>query len=382
MRGFQLSSALNDVASSAAIAFGVAFAVSLFLVLTRRWHLRFTGDVLVHLVQKAHRTPLPRIGGVAILGGFVFGLVHLVAVRALITAGSAMMLVVALLPVAVCGIVEDVSKCVGPRQRLFWMAVGALCLSGSGFLVLQRTDVPPIDVALAVAPVAVLFTAFACVGAANAFNIVDGLNGLLGGIALITLAAIIWVAASVGDRTVFSLAVLLAVSTLGWMVFNWPRAALFAGDGGAYTIGFLCGALLLMLAARHSQVSPWFGITAAALPVWETLYSIWRRARDGRSALEADQAHLHQLVRLRLHRVLLDRARRRPGGFGAVVEPPNGLCSPVLWALHACIVTAGVWCYDDTNAQLKLFVAFALVYVLVRRALVPDSAPVALAEAH
>jgi UDP-N-acetylmuramyl pentapeptide phosphotransferase/UDP-N-acetylglucosamine-1-phosphate transferase len=291
--------------------------------------------------------------------------------------------------VAACGFAEDLTKRVGPRQRLIWMSLGALCLSGTGFLVLQRTDVPPIDFALRFWPFAVLFTAFACVGAANAFNIVDGLDGLLAGIALITLAAIVWVAASVGDRTVSTVAVLLAVATLGWMPFNWPRATLFAGDGGAYAIGFLTAVLLLLLVIRRPDVSPWFGITASALPVCETLYSIWRRVRAGRSTLEPDQAHLHQLVRVQMHRVREQRASRGLGLWAADGAPsappvtaPNGLCSPVLWLLHGGVALAGAAVYDDTNAQLKLFGAFVLTYVLVHRLLLRARTNLAYAAAR
>jgi UDP-GlcNAc:undecaprenyl-phosphate GlcNAc-1-phosphate transferase len=382
MRVLQLQTILHDLAPSAAVAFGVAFAIALALTLTRRWHLHLSGDVLVHLIHKAHRTPLPRIGGIAIVGGFVSGALHLVSTRSGVPAPLVAMLLAALLPVAACGFAEDLTKRVGPRQRLFWMTLGALVLSGSGAVLLQRTDVPPLDAMLRIAPFAMLFTAFACVGATNAFNIVDGLNGLLGGIALITLGAIAWVAFAVGDATVLSLAVLLGLATLGWLVFNWPRATLFAGDGGAYTIGFLSAALLMLLAARHPDVSPWFGVTAAALPVWETLFSIWRRRRSGRSALEADQSHLHQLVRRSLHGAMLARAARRPGGAApAAIEPPNGRCSPFLWLLHACAAAAGAWRYDDTNAQLQLFLAFVLTYVLVHRALVrvPARQPLAVA---
>ena len=204
--------------------------------------------------------------------------------------------------------------------------------------------------------------------------LLDWANLLLRWLHVIT--AVAWVAASVGDRTVFALAVLLAAGTLGWMPFNWPRAALFAGDGGAYAIGFLSAVMLLMLVIRHPDVSPWFGITASALPVCETLYSIWRRARAGRSTLEPDQAHLHQLVRSHLHQLRHERVRKV--NASAVVgrdhlearpEAPNGACSPLIWALHAGAVFAGAAVHDDTNAQLKLFCAFVLTYVLVHRTL-------------
>jgi UDP-N-acetylmuramyl pentapeptide phosphotransferase/UDP-N-acetylglucosamine-1-phosphate transferase len=385
MRGPTLPPALADLAPSVAVAGCVTLLLAIALTLTRRWHLRYSGDVLTHLAHKSHRIALPRIGGVAIVGGFLAGLAHLLATRDAVPAGTVLAVVAALVPVAGCGIAEDLTKRVGPRQRLFWMTLGALGLSASGVLVLQRTDVPPIDLALTFAPFAALFTAFACVGATNAFNIVDGLDGMLGGLSLITLAAIAWVAHAVGDRTVLSMAVLLGAAVLCWLPFNWPRPVMFSGDSGAYAIGFLCAVMLLMLVSRHPEVSPWFGLTAAALPVWETLYSIGRRLRAGRSSLEADRAHLHQLVRERLQRARVARASRRADADGAGppepcrIEAPNGFVSPLMWLLHAGAVAAGALTFRDTNAQLQLFLAFALAYVLAYRLLVRAEAKAAVA---
>ena len=268
--------------ASAAVALGVAASVALALVVTRRWHLRFTADAQWHLPQKIHREEIPRVGGVAIVAGFVTGLAHLAwsgTVPPAVGPITAVVLLAGLAPIALVGFAEDLTKRVGPKQRLLWMALRAATLVVARGLWLDRVDVPLLDHVFAHWPVALVFTVFALVGAANAYNIVDGLDGLLAGVSLITLAAIAGVAAAVGDAKVFALAVLLGTATLGWLPFNWPRARLFAGDGGAYALGFLTAALLLLLVDRNRQVSPWFGLTAAALPVWETLYSIWRRAR-------------------------------------------------------------------------------------------------------
>jgi UDP-GlcNAc:undecaprenyl-phosphate GlcNAc-1-phosphate transferase len=375
MHSTQPLRALMEVAPSAVVAGCIALLLAVALIVLRRPHARATGERRIPTARESHPDALPRIGGVAIVGGFLVGLLHLLVTRDVVPAGIAWAVVAALVPIAGCGVAEDLTRRVGPRQRLAWMTLGALGLSASGVLVLQRTDVPPLDAVLAFAPLAVLFTAFACVGAANAFNVTDGLDGMLGGIALITLSAIAWVAHEVDDRLVLSMAVLLGGAVLGWLPFNWPRAAMFAGDGGAYAIGFLCAVMLLMLVIRHPEVSPWFGLTAAALPVWETLYSIGRRVRTGRSSLEADRAHLHQLVQDRLLRARAERASSRaaaddaPASDPRRVAAPNGLVSPVMWLLHGGVVFASLFTYRDTDAQMLLFLGFALVYAIAYRLL-------------
>lgn len=377
MDGLSLAAAFADLAPSAAVAGAVALVVTLAILRLPNLHRWFSRGATTASPHHDHSVDLPRIGGVAILCGFLCGLAHLLAVRGEAPDRAVLAVVAALLPIAGCGIAEDLTRRVGAGQRLCWMFAAALCVSGSGMLVLQRTDVPPLDALLAVTPIAVLFTAFACVGAANAFNLVDGLDGMLGGIAMLTLAAIFTVAHAVGDRAVWSTAGLLAVALLGWMPFNWPRAVMFSGDGGAYAIGFLCAALLLLLVIRHPSVSPWFGLTAAALPIWETLYSIWRRVRIGQSSLAADRGHLHHLLRARMKGAGAAGGRREPGTGGAptdarsapAMDGPNGYASPVLWLLHGAAATAGAVHYDDTSAQLVIFTLFVLTYALAYRVL-------------
>ncbi|MFN9773702.1 MAG: MraY family glycosyltransferase [Burkholderiales bacterium] len=350
--------------------------------MTRRWHLRLSADSQWHMPQKIHRGQVPRVGGLAIVGGFVAALVHASVpsgdAAPPISSATVSLLVLGLIPVFAVGLIEDITKRIGARLRLLWIALGAVTLIQFRHLLLPGIDAPILDPLFAHSGFALAFSVFACVGAANAYNIVDGLNGLLAGVSLVTLAAIAYVAMSVGDAKVLALACLLAGAVAGWMPFNWPRARLFAGDGGAYSIGFVIAALLLLLAARHRDgVSPWFGLTAAALPVWETVYSIWRRLRRGEGPMQPDQAHLHQLVRLGLHRVRLGRAmqyaRRMASGPHAGdarrrlarIEPPNAGASPFLWLLHACAAGLGALAHRETLLQIAIFCGFATVYVLL-----------------
>lgn len=376
---------------SIALSCALSATVSLLVVLTARWHLHLSADSQWHLPQKIHRGEIPRIGGVAIVAGFVAALLALELRpegRLLVSPTTAALLVAGVAPVFAIGLAEDLTKRVGARLRLLWMSLGAVVLIEWRELLLSGIDAPLLDPLFSGWGFALAFSVFACVGAANAYNIVDGLNGLLGGVSLITLAAVAATAASVGDAKVLTLATLLGAAIAGWLPFNWPRARLFAGDAGAYSIGFLTAALLLLLVLRNpGAVTPWFGLTAAALPVWETVYSIWRRLRRGAGAMEADEQHLHQLVRRALHRArqarALARARRRAldGTAGdarrrlAGIEPPNGSASPWLWALHAAAAALGVRFHGGTLEQLVVFVGFAVGYVVLHGRLQAALAP-------
>jgi UDP-GlcNAc:undecaprenyl-phosphate/decaprenyl-phosphate GlcNAc-1-phosphate transferase len=367
------------------VAFAVGIAVCLLLLVSRHWHLRFTGDSRLDLPQKIHSGEIPRIGGLAIVLGFVAGIVHETwfAATPAISEMTASVLLVALAPVALIGFAEDLTQRVVPPVRLYALGFGAAVAILLLELALDRINVPGLDHLFAYRGFAVVFSIFACVGAANAYNIIDGLNGLLAGVALISLAAIASVAAAVGDSTVLTLAALLGAATIAYVPFNWPRARLFAGDGGAYSLGFLIAALLLLLVSRNPTVSPWFGLTAAALPIWETVYSMWRRTRSGVGTMAPDQSHLHQLVRSRLLWTRRCRLQKRmqawissapapmqllaPGSLS--VRAPNGSASPVLWVLHASAAGLGALAWDDTGAQMMVMAGFGGLYTLLHRRL-------------
>ena len=368
--------------ASCAVALSVSLAVALALVLTRRLHARFTADSAMHLPQKIHTGEIPRVGGVAVVAGFVAGLLHLTwtgAGPAPVSPSTAMMLLAGLSPVFAVGLVEDLTKRINAQQRLVWLAIGSLIAIQSRHLWLSGIGAPALDPLFESWAFALTFSVFACVGVCNAYNIIDGLNGLLGGVALITLAGIAWVAAAVGDTKVLGLACVLGAAVLGWLPFNWPRARLFAGDGGAYALGFLITALLLLLVQRNPEVSPWFGLTAAALPICETVYSMVRRTRGGLRTTEPDQGHLHQLLRRWMHQALVERrteGSRRPDRL------PNGRCSPVLWALHASVVGVGAFAYDETLLLMGASIGFALLYATLHTALLRSQVAAALAPAR
>ena len=352
----------------------VSLAVAGVLVLSRKWHLRHTDDLEHYLPQKIHVGAVPRVGGVAIaLGVIAGGCVALHGMGDVVIGPRALGLLLGAVPVLLVGLAEDIFKRLPPRYRLLAVAIGAGIAIQYAGITLVHTAVPVIDTMFTIYGVALGFTVFALVGAANAFNIIDGLNGLLGGVIMITMAGIAVVAWQVADVKVMMLAAIVAAATLGFLPFNWPRARLFAGDGGAYFLGFITAALLLLLISRHPNISPWFGITAAILPLCETLHSILRRRRRRSATTDPDVGHLHQLLRewalrgralraLKGYRLLravpgFDRRSSRRG-----FRLPNGSVSPLLWVLHGAAVSVGaLWC-ESTPTQMLVITAFVLSY--------------------
>ena len=121
------------------------------------------------------------------------------------------------------------------------------------------------------------------------------------------------------------------IAGLGFLLWNWPRGLIFLGDGGAYFIGYLVAVLSFLLVARHrGVVTPWYPFLLFIYPVFETLFSIWRRkVVRGASPGLPDGLHLHQLVFRRLVRWAVGRRD------AASLTLRNSLTAPYLWLLSS-----------------------------------------------
>jgi UDP-N-acetylmuramyl pentapeptide phosphotransferase/UDP-N-acetylglucosamine-1-phosphate transferase len=273
-----------------------AYAIAQALVLSAHKHGHLTMD-LPGAVQKFHSTPTPRVGGIAIYASIVAawmllpGLAESKLLATVLLAG---------MPALIIGLIEDVTKRVGVRTRLLvTMGSGALAAVVSG-LAITRLHFPLADMLLAYWPVAVLFTAFAVGGIANAINIIDGFHGLASGTGIISLLSLASIAFAVGDVPLATVAIVVAAALAGFWLVNFPWGKLFLGDGGAYFSGFTLAWLSVELLARNESVSPWASVLLCGYPTIEVVYSVIRRRKQRRSPGEADRHHLHSLVATQL----------------------------------------------------------------------------------
>jgi UDP-N-acetylmuramyl pentapeptide phosphotransferase/UDP-N-acetylglucosamine-1-phosphate transferase len=301
----------------------VSFLLAQALVLSAHKHGHLTMDLPVG-VQKFHSSPTPRVGGIPIYIAMTAAWILLPGIAERKLLGT---ILLAGMPALFIGLVEDVTKRVSVRTRLLvTMGSGALAalLTGVG---LTRVDVPPMDLLLAVWPIAILFTAFAVGGVANAINIIDGFHGLASGTVIISTLGLSLIAFSVGDSSLAVVAIVVAAAMAGFWLVNFPWGKLFLGDGGAYFSGFALAWLAVELLARNHQVSPWASVLLCGYPTVEVLYSVIRRRRQRRSPGEADRHHLHSLVATQIVHPLL--ASVRPNLRNAAVSLVMWMCALV-----------------------------------------------------
>ncbi len=274
-----------------------AWFAAMLLVLTEPLHGRLSRGP-AYAVQRVHTSPTPRVGGLAVFSSVLLGM--------MLSAGESRQILLTIgmagTPAFAFGLLEDCTQRVSVLTRLF-------ATFGSGLLgwfitgiAITDVNVPIIDSLLAWLPAAVLFTAFTVSGVANAFNIIDGFNGLASGTAFIILTALGLLSLQIGDIPMAEVCLLLAAATLGFLLVNWPFGKLFLGDGGAYFLGFAIAWVTVLVLHRHPQVSAWCPLLMCAYPVLEVLFSMLRRQQRRMNLGSPDRWHLHSLVKRRIVR--------------------------------------------------------------------------------
>ncbi len=254
--------------------------------------------------RRVHRGALPNIGGIAILAGFLLALLvgslirpalidtFRVELLAIVLGGALMTLV---------GFIDDMWE-VPPAMRLASQFVAAGILVVNGVKIEFVTDYFGSGSYLFIPQtVAVGVTLLWVVGFTNAFNFIDGLDGLSSGIAAISSMSLLAVALQFPDRgAVVLLLAALAGSALGFLRHNFSPAKIIMGDSGAYMLGYVLAAVsvlgALKVTAAVTVVAP---ILILALPVVNLTQVMVRRLRRGVNPAVAGNDHLHDMLRER-----------------------------------------------------------------------------------
>jgi UDP-N-acetylmuramyl pentapeptide phosphotransferase/UDP-N-acetylglucosamine-1-phosphate transferase len=264
----------------------------------------------------------------------------------------------ALLPTVLGGLTEDLTQRLSARLRMVLSFIGALVAVFWLGLSVTRLGLPAADLLWAPWPWLGMLTALVAVaGLPHAFNLIDGYNGLAGFVALLVCMALAHVSLQVGDRQLAAMLLCLAGATAGFLVWNYPRGLFFAGDGGAYLWGGVIAIASITLVQRHGEVSPWFPMLLLIYPVWETVFSIYRKMARGISPGVADALHFHQLIYRRIVREVFhdDEARR--------MLMRNNRTSPYLWGFAVLTVTPAVLFWRSTPVLMAFCALFVVSYV-------------------
>jgi UDP-GlcNAc:undecaprenyl-phosphate GlcNAc-1-phosphate transferase len=282
------------------IGLSVAFVISLLLTpAVRRIALRYGVVDLPDGRRKLHESAIPLGGGVAVLlgtvGGLAVGLPFYDSVKEPLAERLASLggFLGAALVIVVVGLLDDRFRLRG-RQKLAGQIVAASILLMSG-LIVERIQILGWSVELGL--LAIPFTLFWLLGAINALNLIDGIDGLACSVGIILTLAIAGMAWMTNHAIDAVIAVALCGALIGFLRYNFPPASIFLGDTGSMLIGLLLGGLAISSTLKGPAT---VALAAPAvmwtIPILDVSMAILRRKLTGRSVYETDRGHLHHCL--------------------------------------------------------------------------------------
>lgn len=352
-----------------ALSFLCALFITFLVVHLRDFHFHLSADHDLDGVQKMHEVAVPRVGGVGIFLALVCSAGWLWAIDSPHVEFFLLFLLPSSLIFAV-GLLEDLTKRVSVRVRLSAAMLAALAASFLLNITVRTFGIEALDTIFQINVIALVFTMVAVAGVSNAVNLIDGFNGLSGFVTVIALLGLGLVAYLAGDQMVFTIALATAGAVAGFLVWNYPKAKIFLGDGGAYLVGFIIAELSILLHERNPDVSVLFPLLLMIYPIFETLFTIYRRKFiQGQSPGAPDALHLHQIINKRLVRWSV------AGKPGMLRSRGNANTSPYLWVLSTMATVPAVIFWNNSALLGAFIVLFAVSYVWVYSRLVKFKTP-------
>jgi UDP-N-acetylmuramyl pentapeptide phosphotransferase/UDP-N-acetylglucosamine-1-phosphate transferase len=318
------------------------------------WHKKFyrkLGLKTYQAIQRIHLNETPR------LGGFIF-ILSLTSFVAFSNTNESMQLLrimlICLIPIIFMGIKEDLFHNVEPTIRLLALLfVGWLFRAQFTGPLPILTDIPFIGKLLLLQGGASIFYILSMVAVANGMNLIDGVNGLCGAVALSILSALLFLSYKTSDITMLSLIFSVILLIIPFILMNYPYGRIFLGDLGAYSLGFIVSMLTIIFFGRHPEISPWGAVLILIYPSTEIVFSILRRVRKGVSIFHADTAHLH----LKIYNFFRLQIRDR--------KLANSLVMPTLSMLWLFPFIIATLTYTKSDFIVISVIFFVIIYTLI-----------------
>ncbi len=323
--------------------FLISFLTVVFL---KDLNLEFLNDK-ISKGHAVHTTSVPRFGGLGI-----FLSVFLISIFSSGSDKTVVSFLIAGTIVFFIGFFEDIIQNIPPVIRLTIMSIPVLYI-----VLILNGIVFDIHYFKLFFPLAFVITVVGVIGVINAINIIDGLNGLASGISLITFLAFFF-ALGYQNESLSFLSIVLFAGTLGFFLVNIFTGKIFLGDGGSYFLGFALSEISVLM-SNSTDLSPWFPVALLMYPIWEVLFSIFRRKLKGRGAMHPDKLHMHTLLYLRVFKKLFKNPVKA-----------NSLTSLFILFILAVLDTVVFKYRNNVDFLVLYIVLFAVFYVLFYRAII------------
>lgn len=239
--------------------------------------------------RKVHVKIMPRLGGLAIFLSFMIGILIIKPISP-----YHLPIVIGSIIIILTGILDDVKE-ISPKLKLAGQIAAAAVVVVMGDLNIEFIKLPfggQIDFGFLSFPITMIWI----IGITNAINLIDGLDGLAGGVSTIALFTIAGMSIVMGNTYVTIIALIVAVSTIGFLFFNFHPAKIFMGDTGALFLGYIIAVLSLLGYKNVTFISLIIPVIILGVPISDTFFAIIRRLVNKQPISAPDRSHLHHCL--------------------------------------------------------------------------------------
>jgi UDP-GlcNAc:undecaprenyl-phosphate/decaprenyl-phosphate GlcNAc-1-phosphate transferase len=251
--------------------------------------------------RRLHAVAIPRLGGVAVFLSVLLGLLPLLLIRNLFTdslRSSAPHLLVILVPACltlILGVFDDLFGLKAPQKFTGLAVIGVIFYLMGGRI--ESLSIPFVGSVELPIVVGLALTVVWVVSIANAFNLLDGMDGLATGAAIFSSLVIMLISLTLDRPLVIAVALVFCGALVGFLRYNFNPASIFLGDSGALFVGFMLAALSVEGTQKASTaVAVAIPIIAFGLPMVDTGFTIVRRFISGKPLFQGDREHIHHML--------------------------------------------------------------------------------------
>lgn len=270
-------------------AFASAFAITLVTTpLAKKISIK-VGAIDYPKDRGVHKKPMPRMGGIAIVLGFIITVLLLYRFEPTINLRQFAGFIVGALLIVALGVVDDM-KNLPAKFKFFVQMIAALIVIFSG----TRINVVLWPVTTYLQTLSIPITLIWIVGVTNAVNLIDGLDGLAAGVSSIAAICLMVLCIMTGTSTAVMLTAALAGACMGFLPRNFNPAEIFMGDTGSTFLGFvLAVSSIFGVFKGYALLAVVVSLLCLGLPIFDTVFAMLRRMAKHQPIMSPDRGHLH-----------------------------------------------------------------------------------------
>ena len=270
-------------------AFACAFAITLVTTPFAKWLSAKVGAIDYPKDRGVHKKPMPRMGGVAIVLGFLVTVLMVYFFDRSMSPKQFVGFIVGAGIIAVLGMIDDM-KDLPAKLKFCVQIVAALIVIFSG----TQIQIVLWPVTATLQKLSIPITLVWIVGVTNAVNLIDGLDGLAAGVTGIAALSLMVLCIIKGTTTAVVLTAALAGACLGFLPRNFNPAEIFMGDTGSTFLGFVLAVTsILGVFKGYALLALVVSIFCIGLPIFDTIFAMLRRMAKHQPIMQADRGHLH-----------------------------------------------------------------------------------------